>query len=95
MQATLYGWSGASKGGTRCGGQGQRGNGGQVMQDFVNMLALTQKGLEAISVIKHPPWPRTERAPRTQDLQCSNQDEVVTLEPPQCSELQHAPTWGS
>lgn len=86
---------GRARGGARCGGQGQRDNGGQVIEDFVNMLALTQKDLKAVRVIKHPPWPKTERAPRTQDLRCSNQDEVVTLGPRQRLELQHAPIWGS
>lgn len=60
--------------GARNGRNGQRGDGGQVIWDFVNMLAPTQKALEAIRVVNHPTWPRTERAPRTQDFQCSNQE---------------------
>lgn len=47
----------------RYGGQGQRGDGGRVIEDFVNMLALTQKDLEAIRVIDHPNWSRIEEAP--------------------------------
>lgn len=84
MQGGQHGQSGVSKG-ERHGGQGQRGDGGQVIEDFVNRLALTQKDLEAIRVIHHPNWPRTEEAPCAQVFRGSNQ------ESPRCTRMRWSP----
>lgn len=47
LQGGQYGWSGVREG-ARSGGRGQRGDGGRTREDFVKMLALTQRDLRAI-----------------------------------------------